>query len=194
MATGTFWGLVLFLSAILFTVPVAADDTAQLDQALKGVTNALPAGWTVAKLIPNEIPYGHHWGENYTGPTGTLVIVKGTRPVHAEFIAPDGKSNVVHVATEALKIWLMPSNYSDSFGSLLSIGRPIQPTVVVGHGPIKIYAGPSHLLLSEKRFNELLSNTNGISWPDSPANSPELLTWKDWRAKLKKAIEANVAK
>ena len=171
-----------------------AGDTAQLDGAINAVVAALPPGWTVVKQKSGEIPYGHHWGENYTGPRGTLVIAKGTRPVNAEFSDANGKWQPVHVATESLEIWLMPSNYSDSSFGWLAIGRPIQPTVILNHGPIKVYARPSHLLLSEKDFNDLLSKFSGVRWPDSPVNSPELLTWKDWRLKLRKAIEKELAK
>jgi hypothetical protein len=194
MPKGKCLDLVLSLSSIFLIAPVAAGEHAELDQAIQAVTNTLPSGWTVAKVTTNEIPYGHHWNENYAGPTGTLVIAKGTRPVHAAFIAPNGKSNVVHVATEALEIWLMPSNYSDSRFAWLSIDRPIQPTVVINRGPVKLYAEPSHVLLSEKNFKDLLSNTNGIAWVDSPFDSPQLLTWKDWRLKLRKAMETALAK
>jgi hypothetical protein len=187
-------GLVLWLNTVLLVSSSVASEAPQIDVALKEITNALPSGWVVSKLVTNEIPYGHHWQENYAGPKGILVIAKGTRPVHAEFTAPNGQSKVVHVATESLDIWLMPGNYSNSRFAWLSVDRPIQPTAIVDHGPLKIYAKPSHILLSEQHFKELLSNTNSINWPDSPANSPELLTWQDWRARLKKALERGVAK
>ncbi|MGI8965358.1 MAG: hypothetical protein ACR2H1_04625, partial [Limisphaerales bacterium] len=152
-----------------------------------------PPGWTIAERKSNQIPWGHHWDQNYTGPKGVLVIAKGNRPVNAEFGDPTGKWRVVDVATESLEIWLMPSNYSDSW-LRLSAHRPIQPKVVVNHGPIKVYARPSHLLLSPQDFNKILSNTNSVRWPDSPVNFPKSLTWKDWRLKLSKAIEKEFAK
>jgi hypothetical protein len=135
------------------------------------------------------------------------LIVKGVRPVNAEFSNQYTNGiwqwHAVHVATESLEIWLMPSNYSDSFWSWFSIDRPIQPTVVVNHGPIKVYASPSSLLLSEKDFNKILSTNNAVRWPDSPGNSPifhfpsdspKPLTWKDWRLKLRKVIENEFSK
>ena len=178
---------------IVFTIPAVAD-TNQFDRAIKAITQSLPSGWTIAEQKPDEIPWGHHWNQNYTGPKGLLVIVKGLRPVSAEFRDTNGTWQAIHVATESLQIWLMPSNYSDSHFAWMSIERPIQPTVVVNHDPIKVYASPSHLLLSQKDFYELLSDTNGVEWPDSPGNSPELLTWKDWQLKLRKAIEKEFAK
>jgi hypothetical protein len=169
-----------------------AGDT-NLDRAIKAISQSLPQGWTVAERKSDEIPWGHHWSQNYTGPRGLLVIVKGTRPVDAEFSDPTGRRWAAHVATESLDIWVMPSDYSDSFRSKFSIGRPIQPTVVVANGPIRAYARPSHLLLSQKDFNKILSNKTGVSWPDSPVNSPRLLTWKDWKLELKGAIQREFA-
>ena len=186
--------MVLSLSAILFSAPVVAGDTGQLDRAVNAVTNALPTGWTLAQRKTNEIPYGHHWDQNYTGPKGLLLIVRGIRPVNAEFADANDKWRPVHVATESLEIWLMPGNYSDSSSAWSFLKRPIQPTVVLNHDLIKVYARPSHLLLPEIDFNDLLSKSTGVRWPDSPGNDPELLTWKDWQLKLRKAIEKEFAK
>jgi hypothetical protein len=116
---------------ILFTAPLVTADTEQLDRAVKVVTRSLPAGWTIAEQKTNEIPWGHHWDENYTGPRGLLLIAKGTRPVNANFRDTNGNWHAIHVATESLEIWLMPNNYSDSHFAWLSIGRPIQPTVII---------------------------------------------------------------
>ena len=86
----------------------------------------------------------------------------------------------------------MPRNYSYSLWSWPAISHlislPIQPTVVVSHGPVKVYARPGHVLLSEKDFWATLRKYNGIHWPDDP-DSPDYLTWKDWRLNLKQAIE-----
>jgi hypothetical protein len=194
MAKGSYFGLVLSLSAILFAASVLAGDTGQLDRALNAVTNALPAGWTLAQRKTNEIPYGHHWNENYAGPKGVLVIAKGSRRVNAEFLDAKGQWHSIHVATEALKIWLMPSNYSNSTFGWLDFTRPDQPTVIIVKEPVKVYAEPSAVLISEEDFQSILSKFNGVRWPDSPGNKPELLTWKDWQLKLRKAIEKELAK
>lgn len=183
-------GYVLFFGYLtLSTAPAVAADTVQLDRCIKAITRSLPLGWTLAERKSDEIPWGHHWGSNYTGPKGLLLIARGTRLVNAEFEDNNGKWRAVAVATESLEIWLMPTNYSDSHWALPSIDRPIQPTVVVKQGPIKVYARPSHLLTSERRFNELLSKSNGVRWPGSPWNSPGSLTWRDWRPELAKTIE-----
>ena len=184
--------LVGVLFNVIFTAPVMADNT-NLDRAINAITNTLPPGWTIAEQKTNEIPWGHHWNENYTGPKGLLLIVRGMRPVNAEFRDTNGTWHAIHVATESLHIWLMPSNYSNSPFAWMSIERPVQPTVIVNHGPVKVYAQPTSLLLSEQQFFKILHKFNGVRWPDSPANNPKLLTWKDWRLKLREAIQKEFA-
>jgi hypothetical protein len=184
-------GLILCIG--LFAVRSMADDTSQFERAIAAITNALPPGWTVEERKSNQIPYGHHWQESYTGPKGTLLIVKGTRPVNAEFSDSNSNWKAVHVATEALEIWIMPNNYNNSSWQWLSITRPIQPIVVVHHGPIKVYASQWAVLLSQKDMDDLLSKPSGIRWPDD-IDSPDFLTWKDWRSKLHDAIKKEFAK
>ena len=179
---------------ILFTASAVASDTNQFDRTINAITNTLPPGWTIAEQKTNEIPWGHHWNENYTGPKGLLVIVKGLRPVNAEFRDTNGTWQAIHVATESLHIWLMPRNYSNSPFAWMSIERPVQPIVIVNHGPIKVYALPTHLILSQQQFFEILNKFNGVRWPDSPEENLNSLTWKDWRLELKKAIQKEFAK
>ena len=184
--------LVGALFNVMFTAPVMADNT-NFDRAISAITNALPPGWTIVEQKTNEIPWGHHWNENYTGPKGLLLIVRGTRPVNAEFSDTNGTWHAIHVATESLHIWLMPSNYSNSPFAWMSLERPVQPTVIVNHGPIKVYAQPTGLIISQQQYFKILKKFTGVRWPDSPANNPKLLTWKDWRLKLREAIEKEFA-
>lgn len=186
--------LLLFLCMALCQISALADDTGQLDRAVKAVVAALPPRWALVEERTNEIPYGHHWGENYVGPKGILIIAKGIRPVNAEFANTNGTWRAVHVATEALEIWIMPSNYSNSFWSWLSISRPIQPVVVVGQGPVKVYASQWAVLLSKKDFNEILKKSAAVRWPDPQVDSSKFLAWKDWRSRLREAIEKEFAK
>lgn len=182
------------LLLVVANISAIAQNTAEIERAMSAITNALPSGWMVTEVKTNQIPYGHHWNKNYDGPTGRLVILKGTRPVHAEFCDTRGNWYPIHVATESLEIWIMPAEYHNSAFSVFDFHRPIQPVVVVNRGPVKVFGHPSHVLLSEQKFNEMLHKFNGVRWPDSPGNDPALLTWKDWRRELKKSIESELNK
>jgi hypothetical protein len=193
VTNGIYLALLMPLYVSLSTAFLTAAEKENIDRAISTVTLSLPSGWTIANVKSNEIPYGHHWGENYIGPTGTLVILKGIRPVNAEFSDANGKWRAARVATESLEIWLMPSNYSDSRFAWLSSDRPVQPIAVINHGLIKVYASQWALLLSDKDFNELLKKSTGVRWPDPQVDSAKFLTWNDWRQKLRIAIEKQFA-
>jgi hypothetical protein len=181
--------VISILCMCLSAAPAVAGDALKLDQAVKAVIGVLPPGWTVADVKSNEIPYAHHWDENYTGPKGIQLIVKGTRPVYEKYFDTNGNRQMVYVATEALEIWIMPGNYHNSFSSWISFTRPILPTVVIAHGPIKVYAKPSCVLLSEKDFYDFLHKAGDAGGYDFGIDPPNSLTWKDWRLKLRKVVE-----
>ncbi len=72
---------------------------------------------------------------------------------------------------------------------------PCPPRSAVSVNPeCHIGAEASAVLISEEDFRSILSKFSGVRWPDSPGNKPELLTWKDWRLKLRKAIEKELGK
>jgi hypothetical protein len=171
-----------------------ATNDSNVERGINVVTRSLPSGWTIVERKSGEIPWGHHWCDDYNGPNGTYLVAKGVRPVNVEFLGADGKWQPIPLATESVEIWLMPGNYRDSYKSWFCFHRPIQPMVIVDEGPVKVYARPSHIIDSEKRFNEILSKSKGVRSPDSPWNAPESLTWKDWNAKLKEAINKAFAK
>jgi len=164
-----------------------------VDRAITAISNALPPGWTLADRETNEIPFGHHWGESYSGPKGVLLTIKGIRPVNTDFRDANGHWKSVHTSTEALDVWVMPSNYDDS--GWVSFKAPVQPTIIVRHGAVKIYARPSSVLaISKQEFKNLVLESDGVGGNDSPWDSPKLLTWKRWRPKLREAIEKTFSK
>ncbi len=169
-----------------------AADAEELDRAAAAVTNALPSGWILIERKPDETPFGHHWGQTYSGPKGVLLIAKGLRSVNSEFLDSNGKWLPTPVGTESLNIWLMPRNYSESPRPLFH--APIQPTVVRNRGPVKVYARPSSVESYPQQFKELLSKSKGVRSPDSPWNSPASLTWKDWRLQLSEAFQKEFGK
>jgi hypothetical protein len=181
----------LLAGLVLLYAPTVLAQSKQLEQAAAGVAKALPSGWTIVERKSGEVPWGHHWCGEYSGTKGLKVVVKGVRPVHTEFRGRDGTWRAVPVATEALEVWLMPGDYSDSFWSWTCFHRPVQPTGVIERGPVRVYARPSSLTNSEEEFKKLLAEATAVQSPDSPWNSPEALTWKTWRKDLAKAISDN---
>src|SRR5947207_8585160 len=96
------------------------------------IQQSLPPGWSIVQSETGQIPWGHHWCDDYKGVTGTKLVARGIRPVRSSFLSRDDNQwrNVV-VGKEALEIWLMPGVYRESRIAWMCHHRPIQPTVVV---------------------------------------------------------------
>jgi hypothetical protein len=188
MVSSSYFSCVLAFVVLLLTALALADDGSQIKRIVSAISRALPDGWSVVEEKEAEIPWGHHWCNSYDGPKGTLLVIKGVRPTSSEFLGKDGEWRATPVGTESLQIWIMPGSYHDSYLAWFCHHRPIQPTEVIRHSRVKVYASPSSILMSQKYFNDLLSKSQGVRSPDSPANSPETLTWKDWQKQLSTII------
>jgi len=145
-------------------------------------------------VVQNEtgqIPWGHHWCDDYQGVTGTRLIARGIRPFRSSFLSRDDNQwRDVVVGKEALEIWLMPNAYRESRLAWMCHHRPIQPTHVVDLMRLRVYGRPSgHSDAEEKRFFEIqLSASNGVKSAESPWNDPKQLSWQSWRIDLKSAL------
>ena len=155
------------------------------------IQQSLPAGWSIVHSETGQIPWGHHWCDDYKGITGTKLVARGIKPVRSSFLSRDDNHwrNVV-VGKEALEIWLMPSAYHESRSAWMCHHRPIQPTHVVDLTGLRVYARPSgHSDAEEKRFfDNQLSASNGVKSPESPWNDPKQFSWQTWRIDLKSAL------
>ena len=153
------------------------------------VRSALPVEWQVAEVESGQIPWGHHWGEDYQGPTGQRMVLVGPRTVNVSWCAQDGTWNRSPMAREALVIWIMPGNYRDSWGSILSMHAPIPPKTVLNGRNVRVYGQPSHQLNSREQFDKLMESVAEIGWPESPANGVQL-SWPSWKTDLHARLAA----
>jgi hypothetical protein len=192
--SGVVWGFVVLVS-ILGTDVAIAQDKAALDRASQALERVLPKGWTIAQRAAGEIPWGHHWCDSYSGPTGTKVIALGTKDVKVHLRDQDGKwSSTQPAAKESLELWLMPGEYSESRLARQCHHRPIPPVEILSNAFVRVFGRPSHRLNSEKEFYALIEKANGSSWPDSPYNDPSTFSWRTWRTDLASALRQEFSK
>ena len=91
------------------------------------IQSALPRGWRLEESKPDQIPYGHD--QNFTH-GGRLLVLVGPQDAYFDW---QGRDDVWHhdpVFSEALKVWIMPPNYSDSWGNFFDFHRPASPLFV----------------------------------------------------------------
>src|SRR5260221_4518218 len=105
------------------------------------------------------------------------------------WLAKDGSSYKDAIARESLDIWIMPSDYREGFWSRVNFEAPEHPTEIFAGEDVKVYAIPSHALIDQTRFKEILANAAETNWPDSPSRSRKL-SWTTWRTTLASALAA----
>jgi len=193
MKTIRFSIVIIVAAAIIFgCISSLAAEYQALKKAEEVIDTAIPKGWKIVSREYEQIPWGHHWCYEYRGVTGTKLIARGTEPVRSQFLGDDDRWRKVIVGKEALKIWIMPSNYKEGWRNWLCIHRPIQPTFVVKNKQIRLYARPSsHSSQDEERiFKNELSKSKAVQSPNSPWNKPENLSWNEWINDLNYAFQA----
>ena len=161
-----------------------------VDAATAVVAAHLPNGWTVATREDGQLPQGHYWGDwgrDYAGPRGRHVVAVGPQPVAISWRANDGTAHKDAIARESLDVWIMPANYREGFWSRINLHAPEHPTEVFAGESVKVFAMPSHALVDQVRFKNILANANETDWPDSPARTKKL-SWATWRATLAGAL------
>jgi hypothetical protein len=178
-------------SLALFLVFAGPEVLAQSTQAVeRAIGAALPSGWSIVERKVGEIPWGHHWCDEYKGVTGTELIIRGIKPSKSRFLRGDGQWDDVVVGAEALDVWIMPGEYRESRLDVLCFHRPIQPTAVVEQRDVRIYARPAHHSTKDETdiFNKNLSNAKAVESPESPWNDPERLSWRSWKIDIDVAV------
>ena len=181
-STYLFYLLTLILAFTLREEVFASSDPLDLIK-----TNA-PPGWKIKETQEGQIPWGHYWGAEYNGPTGRLILLEGPADVNFHWRDSGGKWHVEPIAKEALKLWIMPPGYSDSWKRFFNPHAPIPAKKIISNNKFAIYGQPTHLIKSEETFNAFLKQATSTGWPDSPHNA-DTLSWSTWNEDLRKVLK-----
>jgi hypothetical protein len=178
---------VLHVVTIYALVPAA---TQSFENQIIGsaIQAALPAQWKIVEIKSDEIPWGHYWSTEYKGKKGQMIIIEGPSEISCNVRDNAGKWNTVHVAKETIELWIMPSNYNDTWKRFLDPHRPIPAEEIFKSKIGKVYGKTAHRLKDEKQFKELLKNITEISWPDSPHNTGRV-SWLSWQEEIKRKLQ-----
>ncbi|PYR72401.1 MAG: hypothetical protein DMF86_23785 [Acidobacteria bacterium] len=88
-----------------------------------------------------------------------------------------------------MDIWIMPADYREGFWPRINLHAPEHPTEVSSGSAVKVFAMPSHALIDQTRFKDILASAAETDWPDSPSRSRKL-SWTTWRTTLADALAA----
>jgi hypothetical protein len=163
----------------------------QNDAIARAVLAIVPHNWNVVQKSQGEIPEGHYWCIEYKGQRGELIVLEGPQEVMCRWTdREDGHQHREPLAEEVLKLWIMPSGYSDSWKRFFNPHRPVRAIRIYSGAAGKLYAKPSHRITDKRaRFDEILGQASMTGWPDSPGNGGSL-SWATWKKDLARAVEA----
>jgi len=149
---------------------------------------ALPKSWSVAERKSDVLPEGHYWGQDYSGVRGEEILLQGSADVHVSWQDAKGEWHSDVVGKEALKIYVMPSTYRESWLRFLVPKRPVSARLLVETESFKVYAYPSTRVLEKDKVDRAIKLGKAIRWPDSPENTGSL-SWGSWSADLPRMLK-----
>jgi len=173
-------------------VAMADADYEKLKHYADKIVAKMPSTWRVVEEKTGVIPYGHYDGSKYEGPGGLSLVLEGDRDV---FLHWKDKSGIWHqesLAKESLEVWIMPSQYHQSWKRFFIMKSPVPAERIYSSKEIKVYGYPAHYIPSLEKFEETVSSFPAVttSWPDSPYNTG-ILSWTTWKEDIKKALQGS---
>jgi hypothetical protein len=165
----------------------ATDGTATL---MVKVQAAMPNRWVVADRRTNALPEGHYWGLEYTGIRGEEFVVQGVADVSVQWQNANGEWRSDVVGKEALRLYIMPGRYRESWRRFLLPKRPASAQLIYEDDERRVYAHPSMWISSQEKLDRIMKTAHAIRWPDSPTNT-RALSWVSWRADISRALAEN---
>ena len=157
----------------------------------KAIVRVAPPGWKLAETKSDQIPWGHHWSDGYKGHGGTKLTLVGPRDVEFRWSDNSGTPHEEPLAKESLELWIMPGQYREGM-SILDFHAPVPADLVFSGKAVRIYGQPSHRIVAQQRFQELLKQATATDWPRSPHRRETPLSWAAWKADVERAAAGAV--
>jgi hypothetical protein len=179
------------LLSLLLSLPptdVRADE--RLSELVARLASSLPRPWGVDGQRSGVLPEGHYWGQEYFGARGEEIVLIGADDVHIEWLDSKNAWHREAVGKEALKIYVMPITYRESFRRYFVLKRPKTAQLLVETQTQRIYAIPAFKVTSDEMLARTVRQANAVRWPDSPENTGNL-SWPTWRTDLSQIVKAS---
>lgn len=151
---------------------------------------ALPKSWSVAERNSGVLPEGHYWGQDYSGSRGEEVLLQGSTDVHVSWQDAKGEWHNDAVGKEALRLYVMPSTYRESWLRFFIMKRPMSARLLVQTKSFKVYAYPSTRIIDKGKIDHVIKQGKAIRWPDSPENTG-LLSWSSWSDDIPRTLKGS---
>lgn len=179
----------LVILATVMAAPLGTDAAGPMkyDLEVEKIRSVLPEKWSIVEARADALPEGHYWGMQYDGPKGFEVVIQGPRDVAFDWKDQQGAWHQEPVAKEALRLWLMPAEYRESWRRFFVMKRPKSVKLLRNAQNVRVYAEPSSRTVDTARVEQIVREAVSTAWRDRP-DSADDLTWKSWSTDLDRAL------
>ena len=120
-------------------------------------------------------------------------MIQGQADVNFWWRDRQGKTHHEALAKEAIKVWIMPPEYGESWKRHFMPHGPIPAELIASGHAGRVYGYQTHRLVKKDEFNILLKQAVQTSWPDSPHDKRGALSWADWKKDLGSTLKSVAA-
>lgn len=180
----------LVTAVMLASATTRADEAINYDASIGVIEATLPKGWSIAETHADVLPEGHYSGMRYHGRKGLEVVAQGPRDVALHWKDSAEKWHQEPVAKEALRIWLMPPSYEQSWKRFFVMKSPKTADLLFAGPTFKVYGTPSFRIVAPDKTRELVRSARSTGWPDSPGHTGSL-SWATWEDDLQRVFRTN---
>lgn len=159
----------------------ACDENNECQKTIDALIQSIPDGWSYIDTEVNASPYGH---EEENALRGFKITLAGDRNVVFSWKDDAEQWHQEPLATEALELWIIPSQYRRSWRRFFTMKAPEPASLIYENDHIKVYGLPTARWRSQEaqiRFNELVpSQVIETHWIESPRITKKL-SWASWK-------------
>ena len=92
------------------------------------------------------------------------------------------------VGKEALRLYVMPPAYRESWFRFFVPKRPVSADLLFEGQAFKVYAYPSSVILENEKLDQIVKQGQAIRWPDSPKTT-RTLSWSSWSEDIPRLLK-----
>lgn len=172
----------------LFAIGTAgADDYDELRYYAEQIKENLPAGWWVVKKETGVIPSGHYDGLKYEGSGGISLYLAGTEVIDYNWKDQEGTWNGEPILKEAIILWIMPSDYRQSWKRFFVMKSQVSASQIYGSRYMRLYGEEVSYWPPEAsdRFRDILPHI--AAYGGSPRGT--VVSWVAWREDVTRVVQ-----
>ncbi|MDR1530489.1 MAG: hypothetical protein LBS40_08895 [Burkholderiales bacterium] len=180
--------LAAIFSFFIVDIVMASDDYEKLKPFVDKIEAGIPKNWRVVEKKQGEIPEWHYENMEYSGPKGIYLYIVGDHDVDYEWKDREGVWHKKPFYKEAIRLWIMPSDYKQSWKRFFVFKGHVTPPGIYLGKQIKIYAKEDVYRDPSLPWRGLKKEfPNAFTYAGAPEHT--VRSWITWKEDIKKLLE-----